>query len=61
MDSNADAVIQALFHLVLVAVLHCRSAPTGITGRRNAKMPRDGYPSRPRVQVTKPLKTEIDN
>jgi hypothetical protein len=56
MDSNADAVIQAVFHLVLVAVLHCRRSPTGITSRRNAKTPRDGNPIRPRVQITRPLK-----
>ena len=61
MDSNADAVIQVLFHLFLVVVLHCRRAPISITGRRNAKTPRDGNPMRPRVQITKPLKPSINN
>lgn len=55
MDSNADAVIQAVFHLVLAVVLHgCRAQP-GFKGQRQSKRPQHTNPARPRVQITKPL------
>jgi hypothetical protein len=56
MDNNAFAVLQALFHVILAAVLHARRAPTSITGRRTPKRPNNENPIRPRVQISKPLK-----
>jgi hypothetical protein len=57
MDDNiAIAVIQAVFHVVLAAVLHgCRSQ-SGFKGQRKAKRPRERNPTRLRAQITKPLK-----
>jgi hypothetical protein len=49
MDNNAFAVIQAVFHLVLVAVIHGRRAQPGFKGQRKAKRPQDRNPTRPRV------------
>jgi hypothetical protein len=55
MDNNAFAVLQAVFHVLLAAMLHARRARPGITGRRIPKKPNDENPIRPRVQISKPL------
>jgi len=56
MDNNAYAVIQAMFHLVLIVVLHGHRTQYGIKARRNAKRPQYTNSIRPRVQISKPLK-----
>jgi hypothetical protein len=56
MDSNAYAVIQAVFHVILVIMFHGRRREYGIKARRNFKRFPERDPIRPRVQISKPLK-----
>jgi hypothetical protein len=56
MDDNVVAVLQAVFHLVLVAVFHGGRAQPGFKSQRKAKPSQDRNPIGPRVRITNPLK-----
>ena len=56
MDDNSFAAIQALFHVILVIVLHGRRREYGIKARRNLERRPERNFIRARVQISKPLK-----